>query len=348
MAEDSGAFKTNLRIRAGFRHNLMIPGRVAGMPHCRKSIACRCGGRENRGFLPIAPGALWLFSNQSDSRPLAARSRANPVATAFPDGSMSFASTAKAEKPFMLPGFRFLFAAILLSMSMLIFGLGAAALLRAAHEEFASIPSRRAPPETIFAQRSDTGPALAMLRVEPSVVDEKVMEPPIADHVQDQPAINLAPTEVEKPATEPDKVAALTDTATPPENSPPSEAPTSEAATPEIPIQTETPSAQADDTPSPAAEMTPAAPDQSATAKPDHASAPIDDGTRIAETRIATLGGPPVTIETQMSSKIVPAVVKKSSQARRVVKRRRIAQRARVTQQAPQAPADPVARPLGR
>jgi hypothetical protein len=26
MAEDSGAFKTNLRIRAGFRHNIMIPG----------------------------------------------------------------------------------------------------------------------------------------------------------------------------------------------------------------------------------------------------------------------------------------------------------------------------------
>jgi len=31
----------------------------------------------------------------------------------------------------MLPGFRFLFAAIVLSISMLIFGLGAAALLRA-------------------------------------------------------------------------------------------------------------------------------------------------------------------------------------------------------------------------
>ena len=66
----------------------------------------------------------------------------------------------------MLPGFRFLFAAIVLSISMLIFGLGAAALLRAAHEEFASIPSRRAPPETMFAQRSDAGPVLAMLRVE--------------------------------------------------------------------------------------------------------------------------------------------------------------------------------------
>ena len=38
----------------------------------------------------------------------------------------------------MLPGFRFLFAAIVLSMSVLVFGLGAAALLRAAHEEVAS------------------------------------------------------------------------------------------------------------------------------------------------------------------------------------------------------------------
>ena len=38
----------------------------------------------------------------------------------------------------MLPGFRFLFAATMLSMSLLVFGLGAAALLRAAHEEFTS------------------------------------------------------------------------------------------------------------------------------------------------------------------------------------------------------------------
>ena len=53
----------------------------------------------------------------------------------------------------MLPGFRFLFAAIVLSMSILVFGLGAAALLRAAHEEFASMPSRRAPPEPVFAQQ---------------------------------------------------------------------------------------------------------------------------------------------------------------------------------------------------
>jgi hypothetical protein len=255
----------------------------------------------------------------------------------------------------MLPGFRFLFAALVLSTSLLIFGLGAAALLRAAHEEFVSIPSRRPPPETMFAQRSDAGPVLAMLRAEPSAADEKAIDPPITDQVQDQPAIVSTPAESGKPVAEPDKVAAL-DTATPPENSPPSGAPRSEAAAPEIPTQAETPSAQTDDTPLPAAEakvaaiaeMTPTAPDPAAVTAPDQASVPVEDSTRIAETRIATLGGPPVTIETQTPSKIAPAVVGKSAQARRVVKRRSIAQRARVTQQAPQTPADPFARPFGR
>src|SRR6202158_4301322 len=69
----------------------------------------------------------------------------------------------------MLPGFRFLFAALVLSMSIRGFGLGAAALLRAAHEEVASTPSwHAAAPETMFAQPSEaTTPVLAMLRFEP-------------------------------------------------------------------------------------------------------------------------------------------------------------------------------------
>ena len=68
----------------------------------------------------------------------------------------------------MLPGFRFLFAAILLSMSMLVFGLGAAAVLRAAHEQFAESGSWRPAPDTSVAQPSEpTKPVLAMLRVDP-------------------------------------------------------------------------------------------------------------------------------------------------------------------------------------
>ena len=73
----------------------------------------------------------------------------------------------------MLPGFRFLFTAIVLSMSVLVFGLGAAALLRAAHEEFANLPSRRATPEPMFARlNDDPPPTLALLRVDPPVAEK--------------------------------------------------------------------------------------------------------------------------------------------------------------------------------
>src|ERR1700677_5272426 len=85
---------------------------------------------------------------------------------------------AKADPASMLPGFRFLFAAIVLSMSMLVFGLGAAALLRAAHEEFASTPSWHASPEAVFAQQTETTrPVLAMLHVEPSAAEQKAPDP---------------------------------------------------------------------------------------------------------------------------------------------------------------------------
>lgn len=67
----------------------------------------------------------------------------------------------------MLPGFRFLFATIVLAVSVLIFGLGAAALLRAAHEEFASLPSLKPVQPQYPALRSDPPPTLALLRVEP-------------------------------------------------------------------------------------------------------------------------------------------------------------------------------------
>ncbi len=251
----------------------------------------------------------------------------------------------------MLPGFRFLFAAIALSVSLLIFGLGAAALLRAAHEEFASIPSRRAPPETMFAQRGDTGTTLALVRIEPSAADQKATMATASDRAADQPALVSTPPEPEEPASEPDKIATLIDAASPANDSLSSEAPKPEASRSEIPVQAEPP-AQADE-PWPAAETklaaiagaTPIAPNEPAATAPDQP--PVEDSTGIAETRIARLGGPPVTIETPTSTKIAPAVVKKSPQARRTVKRRRIAP-ARVTQQAPQTPADPFARPFGR
>src|SRR5512138_2293380 len=101
----------------------------------------------------------------------------------------------------MLPGFRFLFTAIVLSMSVLIFGLGAAALLRSAHEEFANLPSRRATPEPMFARLGDDPPTtLSLLRVDP--VDDQLATAP------DNPPASGQTGETS--AAEPQKLAALT------------------------------------------------------------------------------------------------------------------------------------------
>ena len=108
----------------------------------------------------------------------------------------------------MLPGFRFLFAAIVLSMSILIFGLGAAALLRSAHEEFASLPSRRAPAEQVFTRQNDPPmPTLALLRFDPPVAENKPSENAPAAAVS-EPVTPAEPTPDATPA-EPEKLAAL-------------------------------------------------------------------------------------------------------------------------------------------
>src|SRR6185437_10258166 len=105
----------------------------------------------------------------------------------------------------MLPGFRFLFAAIVLTMSILIFGLGAAALLRAAHEEFANLPSRRVTPEPRFARLNDAPPPmLALLR----------LDPPVAEQLAENgPAVAAPVTALDTPSdtapAEPEKLAAL-------------------------------------------------------------------------------------------------------------------------------------------
>ena len=89
----------------------------------------------------------------------------------------------------MLPGIRFLLAAILLSISIVVFGLGAAALLRAAHEDFASNPSWRVTPETRFAQNEM--PTLALLRVDTPPTDKPAGMP--ASIAPDTGAIAPAP-----------------------------------------------------------------------------------------------------------------------------------------------------------
>lgn len=81
----------------------------------------------------------------------------------------------------MLPGLRLVLMTIVLAASVLIFGLGAAALLRATHEEFANLTSRRAwpqqPPIVIAEQPAEpvpAAPSLALLHVAPPPENEAV------------------------------------------------------------------------------------------------------------------------------------------------------------------------------
>jgi hypothetical protein len=255
----------------------------------------------------------------------------------------------------MLPGFRFLFAAIMLSMSLLVFGLGAAALLRAAHESFASNSSWRAAPEATFAQRSDsTLPMLATLRVDPPVV-EKTPEPapPVASPVETS-QVTPAPAASEQVAVPKPLDAAPAETTTTSESAPPAM----------LPAENPPPAAQATATgdrttiaaitPPPGAGEPAAAPPE-----PTSASQAAPDQTGIATAKIATLGGPPVDVTEETIKDTPPArdraakpdqarddqsTIKRRVQAKRVVHRRRLAARARLAIQAQQQ-ANPFAPP---
>jgi hypothetical protein len=287
----------------------------------------------------------------------------------------------------MLPGFRFLFAAIVLSMSILVFGLGAAALLRAAHEEFASTPSWHASPEPVFAQRTETqgpatqGPVLAMLQVEPPAAEEKApdqvaaaatpAEQPVTTAIPAEPEVIAKPAEPEVTATlaepevttvpaEPERTAA----ALQPENSSQPETAKTEMPIAESPAQQEAAPAQAvapaatdetrmatstpisasisasasEDVSAPASEAAPAAPEQAG----QPASADADS----VSIKIATLGGPSVTIEAAPAveptvARHARSLIRKRVEARRKTRHRRIASRARLVQQLPQQPTDP-------
>jgi hypothetical protein len=228
----------------------------------------------------------------------------------------------------MLPGFRFLFTAIVLSMSVLVFGLGAAALLRAAHEEFANLPSRRVSPEPVFArQYSDPPPTLALLRVEPVAEkpEEHVPAAAVPETTIDAPA-SAGQTPDTRPA-EPDKLAALTsvepihaDAAKPEE---PAKEPSAETPAAPVPAAApiEAPVANAEvkiaaiaATPEPAAATPPA------TSPEPAADIPPFEGS-IATTLIATLGGPAVLIDEKTSTR--------ESRPDRSAVKKRVAERAR-------------------
>jgi hypothetical protein len=234
----------------------------------------------------------------------------------------------------MLPGFRFLFAAIVLSMSMLVFGLGAAALLRAAHEEFASTPSWHPPPETVFTQQAEaTGPVLAMLHV----------DPPAAAPAQ-QPATISMPAETESTAAPPPQDPLPPEVAKP--EAPVAESPAQDESTPAPAVS----SAAAEETKVAASEQALPPASEAAPAAPEQANVPAPADVNVAATKIAALDSPSTNIEAQPPAKTAVAKqeknpIRKRMQVRRANRNRRIALRARVAQQAAQQLADPFAQP---
>jgi hypothetical protein len=270
----------------------------------------------------------------------------------------------------MLPGFRFLFGAIVLSMSVLVFGFGAAALLRTAHEEFASAPAWRPAPETRFAQNQEntqaSQPVLALLRIDDAPKDtikETIkdtlkdldkdaakVEPPVVSDV----AVNAAAAPATAPLPQPDldKTAALQ----------PSDAPSSAAVAPETaPPQAEAPAATDQtklaavaqpSTEAPAPPTTEVAPVSEVAPLPAVEAAPAASETMTTppaaslSTRIATLGGPPVSIRSPKAASAKPDTEKdkdavRKRQAHRVAHRRRIAALRLQQQQATQQQLNP-------
>ncbi|TWI04291.1 hypothetical protein LPJ38_13950 [Bradyrhizobium daqingense] len=186
----------------------------------------------------------------------------------------------------MLPGFRFLFAAILLSTSILVFGLGAAALLRASHEQYVSNPSwRNGPKEKVFAQAPEPAqPVLAVLRAEPEVAEPELS---LRDQI---PTIGL-------PVSEPEQVAALATEADaqPTVVAPPTEVPALEPAkldaTVEVAAAAPTDTLTPDDTTAAIPETKPA--DEPIPADPDAALA--SSALDVASAKLAALNDPAAT-----------------------------------------------------
>ncbi|MTV16296.1 MULTISPECIES: hypothetical protein [Bradyrhizobium] len=268
----------------------------------------------------------------------------------------------------MLPGLRFLFAAIVLATSLLVFGLGAAALFRAAHEEFASIPALRAPPEPQFAQQPDAPPVLAMVRVDPPAADKVTTDIPAAPPPEPAASEPTAPAEV-TPAAEPEKVAAATADDPVPPAPPKPEAQAATTPAPAADTAAQTPTAD----PLPASEPTPAAaeaapaateakvaavadppapsepavpPPAPAMAAPEPAPPPSPEA-NAAATKIATLGGPEVVVEAPVAPKAIEAKKPKRNAVSKPThrKERRRIVRAQPVRQVVQQQLDPFGQP---
>lgn len=228
----------------------------------------------------------------------------------------------------MLPGFRFLFAATLLSVSILVFGLGATALLRSTHEQFVSNPSwRTGPQEQVFAQLSEpVEPVLAVLRAEPAPPAE-----PASVLRDDIPTIALPVSSVEQATALPPEPAARTDT--PAAEPTPTEPPASALTAQDLAI------VAAADSPAPAAlpasQPETIAPSASPDGPQQASAAPAAPEPASTPTKVAALGEPATA-----SSEPATGVKATSEEPEKATKRR--AHRAKKKRRVVRRPPPPV------
>jgi hypothetical protein len=234
----------------------------------------------------------------------------------------------------MLPGIRFLCAAVVLTVSLVIFGMGAAALLRSAHQEFANLPNRRPAPTTVFSRQPETAPALAMLRLDlradvqaavpapaaaaPSPADVSVKEeaptPALPAPIEPARVVAVAAESQVKPEPTADTGPVLSAVAPPPREVdsvrapvPALPQPTDAAVEPSVaiataPIATPEPASVAPEaTPAAAAAATPAAPETTASISLPTASildlpnaTLTEEDAQLSSSKVAVLGGPPI------------------------------------------------------
>jgi hypothetical protein len=238
----------------------------------------------------------------------------------------------------MLPGFRFLFAATFLTMSILVFGLGAAALLRAAHEQFATNPAWHSAPEATFAQQVEAPrPVLAMLRVGGPVAEQKASGDAsvAAIPAPAEPAAIAAPQP--EPTAQPDAAKSDLPAAEAAVAAVPGDSPVSNETKPATPtsageVQVASTDQAAPEPASPPANqpIPPAAADAATSAPTAAAVSPEID---LVGAKIAALDTPIVVVAAKPLSTFIgprpdPRVINKQLRARRAAHRRRMAARA--------------------
>ena len=218
------------------------------------------------------------------------------------------------------------------------------------------VPAVMTPAEQPATSAMPAEPEETAKPAEPEIAATPTEPEVTAKQVEPEVAATPAGPEVTAEPSEPERTAGLE----------PEKPPEPKTAEPEIPVA-ESPAQQEA---APAQAVAPAATDETKMATPasaseevspvaseatsaaaEQASSPASADADIASTKIATLGGPPVTIEAAPPAKSTVAkhdrnVIKKRVEARRSARHRRTALRARVVQQIPQQPADPFGQPF--